>query len=110
MIKTKKLSPNWIGPYPIVKLFDSVVELKLPRRFIRVNVSRIKPFVPQVAIEKRLTDLPHVNIFTDKKKKNEPNFISQREEQAPVPLPPIINPNTPRHVMPPPSPPHTPLW
>ena len=37
--RNKKLSPNWTGPFPILKIFhDSVVELKLPRRFIRVNV------------------------------------------------------------------------
>ena len=43
--RNKKLSQNWSGPYPIVKLFEFNVESKLPHRFIRVNVSRIKPYV-----------------------------------------------------------------
>ena len=65
--KNRKLSPNWSGPYPIIKLFwDSVVELKLPRRFIRVNVSRIKPYIAPIQIEKRQSDMPKVQINLEK--------------------------------------------
>ena len=73
--RNRKLSPNWTGPYPILKIFESVVELKLPRRFIRVNVSRIKPYVPPVKIEKRCTVLPKIEIQLEKKRNNQiPNF------------------------------------
>ena len=67
--RNRKLSPNWTGPYPILKIFESVVELKLPRRFIRVNVSRIKPYVPPVKIEKRCTDLPKIELNLNLKQK-----------------------------------------
>ena len=38
-----------------------------------------------------LTELPNLNIFTEKKKNNDPNYKNQKEEEAPIPPPPIIN-------------------
>ena len=57
--RNRKLSPNWLGPYPILKVFDNgVVELQLPRRKLRVNVGRIKPYVAPVRMQHRFIDLP----------------------------------------------------
>ena len=97
--KNRKLSANWSGPYPIIKLFDSVVELKLPRRFLRVNVSRIKPYISPVLVEKILTELPAVNVFIEPKQAaNEPNFEND-PNVAPPPnqnvAPPLIQNNAP---------------
>ena len=77
--RNRKLSPNWTGPYPIVKIVDSVVELKLPRRSVRVNVNRVKPYIAPVQIEKRLTDVPHVQIYlANQRQENVPNFLQQQ--------------------------------
>ena len=43
--RTKKLSPNWIGPYPILKLVSRVlVQLQLEKRNIIVHKNRIKRY------------------------------------------------------------------
>jgi len=45
--RNRKLSPKWLGPYPILRVLPAgVVDLQLPRRKLRVNISRLKPFVP----------------------------------------------------------------
>ena len=121
--RNRKLSPNWTGPYPIIKIFqNSVVELKLPRRFIRVNVSRIKPYLPPVQIEKRNADLPEVNIFVaPQHQNNDPNFDNVQYQNLPPPpmapqtvprqhnppIPPPVMPQRPQILMPPPPVPVT---
>jgi hypothetical protein len=103
--RNRKLSPNWTGPFPIIKIFqNSVVELKLPRRFIRVNVSRIKPYTPPIHLEKRNAILPDVNIFVAPQTQlNDPQFENVRYN-APPPPPPNIR-IAPREILPPPPPP-----
>ena len=55
--RNKKLSPNWTGPYPILRTFPTgVLELQLTHRKIRVNVGRVKPYVTPVLIHSRMTD------------------------------------------------------
>ncbi len=47
--RNRKLAPKWMGPYPISKVFDAgVVQLKLNNRQLRVNVSRIKPYISPI--------------------------------------------------------------
>ena len=54
----------------------------MPRRFIRVNVSRIKPYVYPVQIEKRCTDLPKNELKIEKtQKKQIPNFEEKSVEK-----------------------------
>ena len=86
--RNKKLSPNWTGPFPILKIFhDSVVELKLPRRFIRVNVSRIKPYTPPFSVEKRQTEMPKIDLYLEPKSdKIVPSFVEKNAEKNPPPL------------------------
>ena len=49
--KNRKLSPKWAGPYRITKVFDAgVVQLQLENRQLRVNVARIKPYIPPIPI------------------------------------------------------------
>ena len=96
--KNRKLSANWSGPYPIVKIFQGVVDLKLPRRSIRVNVNRIKPYIAPVQLEARLTDLPAVNIFVENRNQNNvPNF-EQRIVQNQNPPNVAVETNRPRHI------------
>ncbi len=103
--RNRKLSPNWSGPYPILKIFnDSVIELKLPRRFIRVNVSRVKPYVPPFSVEKRQTEMPKINLFIEPKSdKIVPTFVEKTVEKDIIHPCPIRN-NVP--ILDTPPPPH----
>ena len=57
--KNRKLADNWEGPYPIVKVFDSgVVDLQSPRRVLRVNVHRLKPYVSPLGVSRVLVPVP----------------------------------------------------
>jgi hypothetical protein len=52
--KNKKLAQNWEGPYPIIRVFSyGVVDLQLPNRVFRVNVSRTKPYYPPANVQHR---------------------------------------------------------
>ena len=58
--RNRKLSPNFTGPHTIVQIFgDSVVELRVNNKRMRVNSCRLKPYLPPRQIQFRNTDLPH---------------------------------------------------
>jgi hypothetical protein len=55
--KNRKLAPNWGGPFQILKVFDfGVVDLACTNRIQRVNMDRIKPYVPPVGLQRRETE------------------------------------------------------
>ena len=60
--RNRKLSPNWEGPFPISRVFDNgVVELIYKNnKKVRVNVARVKPFVPPVGLQTRDVALPPI--------------------------------------------------
>jgi hypothetical protein len=55
--KNRKLAPTWDGPFQILKIFDfGVVDLACTNRIQRVNMDRIKPYVPPVGLQRRETE------------------------------------------------------
>ena len=66
----------------------------MPRRSIRVNVSRIKPYIPPFKIEQRQTELPHIEINVHRNnRQNNPVF-----DQLPNVPPPPINADPPNNL------------
>jgi transposase InsO family protein len=91
--RNRKLSPNWTGPYAITKVFDAgVVELQLANRKTRVNVARVKPYLPPLNLQRRAVNfeddtddlllpppLPH----------DPPVVVPVPPQIAPLPHPPL---------------------
>ena len=98
----RKLSPNWDGPFAISKVFDNgVVEcIYKNNKKIRINVARIKPFIPPVDFNRRNVNLPPVEDF---------NLTLPPQLPAPpqaVAVPRVIRPrHLPRQYLHPPPPP-----
>ena len=88
--KNKKIAPRWMGPYPITKLFDAgVVQLQLNNRQLRVNVSRIKPYVSPIPIPNNDPIIA-------------PTWDDPVSAQPPVTTPPMLLPQPQPHYVPPP--------
>jgi transposase InsO family protein len=52
--KNRKLASQWSGPYRINKVLDfGVIDIDFKGKIYRVNVARVKPFVPQVTDSRR---------------------------------------------------------
>ena len=88
--KNRKIAPRWMGPYPITKLFDAgVVQLQLNNRQLRVNVSRIKPYVSPIPIPNNDPIIA-------------PTWDDPVSAQPPVTTPPTLLPQPQPHYVPPP--------
>jgi transposase InsO family protein len=84
--RNRKLSPNWTGPYPILRVFDNgVVELQLPTRKLRVNVGRIKPYISPVQLHHRAIELPTQPDGPPQPPENAARPPLQRNVRAPPP-------------------------
>jgi hypothetical protein len=75
--RNRKLSPNWTGPYTILQTFPTgVLELQLRNRKIRVNVGRVKPYIPPVQLHQRMED-PHDNFAPGNRAPTRPRMQTQ---------------------------------
>ena len=107
--RNRKLSPNWTGPFAIVKVFNmGVVEIQLRNRRLRVNVARIKPYIEPIAMQHRQIDLPPQIDFQVTAQPFSPPLL---HVQPPIGPPAPVPPTTPPQWTPPPPPPRrwTPL-
>ena len=120
--RNKKLSPHWDGPFEILRVFENgVVEINYKNnKKVRVNVARIKPYIPPISFEKRETILPPPPEGNDPRlpPSNETNILRPQLQHLPVqvpepvlrPYPPPPPPPPPVHIDPPPSLPPPPLF
>ena len=103
--KNRKLSPHWEGPFSISRVFDTgVVEIIYKNdKKIRVNVARIKPFIPSLQLQTRDVNLPIPNDHAN------PNFNDAIPPQPPCVTQPAgkpkRGPKTVPHLPPAPPPP-----
>ena len=98
--RNKKLSPNWEGPYKITRAFDNgVVEvLYKNNKKVKVNVARIKPYIPPFELHNRDLPLPPVidNPPLPPVRQLVPQFRPQRSFTSTDPR--ILTPPPPRFV------------